>query len=216
MTCLSKKNKKNPWCTYKDASNGQATRRHTKVCFRRRDLQNHFCFYLFLFFWGHQSLSSRDEISPVLLGAKMLDVLIPDIWTCNHNKSESFDHNILALAVTTLTTKVSTRYIRQPLEVDQAYFFCHIGNQWQANYLWKSIHCVEITGARAYGGLCKRVTTQIMHSQSLQSDMWLTLRHVCACSCALKCNFHSYLHFFPSALNNNNRKKKKNERHLLQ
>lgn len=31
------------------------------------------------------------------------------------NKFGSFDHNIWALAVTTLTTKVSTRYIHSPL-----------------------------------------------------------------------------------------------------
>lgn len=46
---------------------------------------------------------------------KLLDVLIFDIWTHNHNKFETFDHNIWALAVTTLTTKVSTRYIHSPL-----------------------------------------------------------------------------------------------------
>lgn len=33
----------------------------------------------------------------------------------NHNKLRSFDHNTWALAVTTLTTKVSTRDIHSPL-----------------------------------------------------------------------------------------------------
>lgn len=55
----------------------------------------------------------------------------------------------------------------------------------------ENIHSVEITGARAYGDLYKELTTQIMSSQHLQSDRLLTLSHVFACSCILKCNFHS-------------------------
>lgn len=97
-----------------------------------------------------------------------------------HNKYGPFNHNIWALAVTTLATKVSTRYIHSPLR-----WIRHISpstleiNEQQIIY-GKHALC-WITGARAHGDLYRRLATQIMHGQHLQSDRWLTLRHVWAC-----------------------------------
>lgn len=53
------------------------------------------------------------------------------------NKSGFCDHNIWALTVTTLSTKVRTRYILSPLRWIQHISPPCIGNQWAANYLWK-------------------------------------------------------------------------------
>lgn len=91
------------------------------------------------------------------------------------NKSGPFDHNIWALAVTTLTTKVSTRYIHGPLR-----WIRHISppaleiNEQQIIY-GKYTLC-WITDAGDCGDLYRSPTTQIMHSPHLQSDRWLTLR----------------------------------------
>lgn len=97
-----------------------------------------------------------------------------------HNKLGSFDHNIWALAVTTLTTKVSTRDIHSPLR-----WISHISppaleiNEQQIIY-GKYMLC-WITVAGAHGDLYRSLATQIMHVQHLHSDRWLTLRHVWAC-----------------------------------
>lgn len=105
------------------------------------------------------------------------------------NKFGSFDHNIWALAVTTLTTKVSTRYIHSPLRWIQ-----HISppaleiNEQQIIY-GKYMLC-WITIAGDHGDLYRSLTTQIMHSQHLQSDRWLTLRHGrygCMSQCVVVC-----------------------------
>lgn len=93
----------------------------------------------------------------------------------NTNKFGSYDHNIWALAVTTLTTKVSTRYIHSPLR-----WIWHISppaleiNEQQIIY-GKSTLC-WITVAGDHGDLYRSLTTQIMHRQHLQCDRWLTVR----------------------------------------
>lgn len=92
------------------------------------------------------------------------------------NKSGSFDHNIWALAVTTLTTKVSTRYIHSPLR-----WIRHISppaleiNEQQIIYGKYTLCWITVAGD--HGDLYRSPATQIMHSQHLQSDRWLTLKH---------------------------------------
>lgn len=92
------------------------------------------------------------------------------------NKFGSFDHNIWALAVTTLTTKVSTRYIHSPLR-----WIRHISppaleiNEQQIIYGKYTLCWITVAGD--HGDLYRSLTTQITHSQHLQSDRWLTLSH---------------------------------------
>ena len=92
------------------------------------------------------------------------------------NKSGSFDHNIWALAVTTLTTKVSTRYIHSPSRCIR-----HISppaleiNEQQIIYGKYTLCWITVAGD--HGDLYRSLTTQITHSQHLQSDRWLTVRH---------------------------------------
>lgn len=133
---------------------------------------NNSCFYLSVFFWGrHQSLSTLKEIFPVLMCQTVRCPLLLDIQTCNHNKFESFDDNIWALAVTTLTTKASTRYIHSPLRCIRHISSATLKNQWAANYLWKTYIALKLLELEPTGDSYKRLTTQIMHSQHLQSDM---------------------------------------------
>lgn len=97
----------------------------------------------------------------------------------------SFDHNIWALAVTTLTTKVSSRYIHRPLR-----WIRHISpfaleiNEQQIIYGKCTLCWITVTGD--HGDLYRSLTTQIMPSQHLQSDRWLILRHG-RCGCMSLC-----------------------------
>ncbi len=96
-------------------------------------------------------------------------------WPPKDNKFGSFHHNIWALAVTTLTTKVSTRYIHRPLR-----WIRHISplaleiNEQQIIYGKCTLCWITVTGD--HGDLFGSLTTQIMHSRHLQSDRWLILR----------------------------------------
>lgn len=119
-----------------------------------------------------------------------------------------FDHNIWALAVTTLTTKVSTRYIHSPLR-----WILHISplaleiNEQQIIYRKYALCWITVAGDRR--DLYRSLSTQIMHSQHLQvtgdslwamadMDVW-----VCVwCAVYIELQYPFITSFPPKGLNN--------------
>lgn len=102
----------------------------------------------------------------------------PQSWQMGLQRTINLDLLITTyglLAVTTLTTKVSTRYIHSPLRCIR-----HISppaleiNEQQIIYGKYTLCWITVAGD--HGDLYRSLTTQIMHSQHLQSDRWLTLR----------------------------------------
>lgn len=100
---------------------------------------NDFSFLSILLFTAiFSSTIDKDNTNSSSIHQTVFDVLLSDklastgqyIWILwsQHMSCHNFDH------------KTEHQIHPQPLEVDLAYFSC-IGNQWQANYLWK-IHTV--------------------------------------------------------------------------
>ena len=106
-------------------------------------------------------------------------VWCPYSWQVGLQRTINLDLSITTyglLAVTTLTTKVSTRYIHSPLRCIRHFSLPALEINEQQIIYGKYTLC-WITVAGDQGDLYRGPTTQIMHSQHLQSDRWLTLRH---------------------------------------
>lgn len=124
-----------------------------------------------------------------------------------YNKSGSFDHNIWALAVTTLTTKVSTRYIHSPLKWIRHFSPPALEINEQQIIYGKYALC-WITVAGDCGGFIREpdhtnhappavAKWQMSHSE--------TCSRLCAVACVGKCSIHSEFNFISSGLNNSNK-----------